>query len=218
MRGLNPREPRAQPTEPRREPVGEGRQSARGTGKAHSQLNASFERPSDHAVAGSFAAAAGVGTDSAASTSGASSAPADLMAATSATATGGELPSEGVHAPWPVVGSGGNEMNDMSVSEVVREEMGDMGHDPPSLMTTARDELGSIVPLTIKDKIWRGEYLELGCLLKNAPVQGDDTAFVLTGSGSTMRLQPRRRFFFPNRFAPYLSEATWIENKYQSLT
>ena len=75
-------------------------------------------------------------------------------------------------------------MNDMSVSEVVREEMGGMGHDTPSLMSTARDELGSIVPLTIKEKIWRGEYIELGCLLKNAPVQGDDTTMVLTVSGS----------------------------------
>ena len=53
------------------------------------------------------------------------------MAATSATATGGELQCEGVQAPWPVVGSGVIEMNDMSVSEVVRAEMGDMRHDPP---------------------------------------------------------------------------------------
>ena len=44
--------------------------SARRTGETHSQLNASDERPSDHAVAGSSGAAAGVGTDSAASTSG----------------------------------------------------------------------------------------------------------------------------------------------------
>ena len=43
--------------------------------------------------------------------------------------------------------------------------MGGMGHDTPALMSTARDELGSIVPLTIKEKIWRGEYIELGCLL-----------------------------------------------------
>ena len=59
-------------------------------------------------MAGSSGAAAGVGTDSAASTSGASRTPATLRAATSATATGGELESEGVHAPWPVVCSGVN--------------------------------------------------------------------------------------------------------------
>ena len=28
----------------------------------------------------------------------------------------------------------------------------------------------------------------------------------------------RANFRFPNRIALYLSEATWIENKYQSLT
>ena len=50
-------------------------------------------------MAGFFGAAAGVGTDSAASISGVLSAPAALRAATSATPTGGELQSEGVHAP-----------------------------------------------------------------------------------------------------------------------
>ena len=58
-------------------------------------------------------------------------------------------------------------------------------------MTNVRDELGSIVPLAIKDKIWRGEYVELGGLLESVPIQRNDSAMVLTVSGST--LQPQRK-------------------------
>ena len=58
-------------------------------------------------------------------------------------------------------------------------------------MTNVRNELGSIVPLAIKDKIWRDEYVELGGLLESVPIQRNDSAMVLTGSGST--LQPQRK-------------------------
>ncbi|XP_072163176.1 uncharacterized protein [Diadema setosum] len=104
----------------------------------------------------------------------------------------GEYPNEGLLVPWPTVTA--HKVNEMSLIEV--DEQGqslDTGFPKPPLMSTPREELGATVPISIKEKIWKGEFVDLGCLLKNALIQSDQTPVVLTYSGAALQLQPQRK-------------------------
>ena len=102
----------------------------------------------------------------------------------------GEYRNEGLLAPWPTVHNA-NEIP--AVEDGVQGQILDTGFPNPPLFATPREELGSTVPQSIKEKIWKGDFLELGCLFKNAPIQSDHTPMVLTFSGSTLQLQPQRK-------------------------
>ena len=66
-------------------------------------------------------------------------------------------------------------------------------YQQPSMLSCVCDELGGEVPGSIKDKIWRGEYIDLGLLLKKDVVQDPIQTFSLCSSGSSVMLRPQSK-------------------------
>lgn len=69
---------------------------------------------------------------------------------------------------------------------------------PPPLanspMACLCDDLGANVDMSIKEKIWRGEFIELGLLVKKEAAQLDEPAtFCLSPSGAGLTLKPQTR-------------------------
>ena len=68
----------------------------------------------------------------------------------------------------------------------------------PAMLSCVCDELGGEVPGTIKDKIWKGEFFELGRLLKRDSEARDDSGFQAlslcsSDSGSYLTLRPQSK-------------------------
>ena len=83
----------------------------------------------------------------------------------------------------PLVCAGNDTLNSIGGPEQA-QQVGLMINDPP-LLATPRELLGSAVPRALRDRIWKGEFVDLGALLKNVPVPDGSAPTVIALSGST---------------------------------
>ena len=90
--------------------------------------------------------------------------------------------------PWPVVCTDRDIVNLSTGSDIAQQ----VPVSAPLLCVTPREALGSTISRALQEKIWKSEFVELGSLLKNAPVSESNTPMVLTLSGATLQLQPHR--------------------------
>ena len=78
-------------------------------------------------------------------------------------------------------------------SHSASNEISLVNHIPESIPSIF-DPIGAHIPLKIKEKIWRGEFIHLGLLLKSAAVLGSDSTldgdFVLKGGALTVVKKP----------------------------
>ncbi|XP_041456574.1 uncharacterized protein LOC121408919 isoform X2 [Lytechinus variegatus] len=66
----------------------------------------------------------------------------------------------------------------------------------PDMLSCVCDELGGEVPSSVKEKIWKGEFVELGGLLKRESLSEEGSqlqAFSLCASGSALMLRPQSK-------------------------
>eukprot|EP00057_Strongylocentrotus_purpuratus_P007296 XP_011661770.1 PREDICTED: uncharacterized protein LOC105437170 [Strongylocentrotus purpuratus] len=102
----------------------------------------------------------------------------------------GPGPSASEYDSWPLV-CAGNETLNLNVGPEQAQQGGLMINDPP-VLATPREALGSAVPRALRDRIWKGEFVDLGALLKNVPVPDGSAPMVIALSGSTLQVQPQR--------------------------
>ena len=64
----------------------------------------------------------------------------------------------------------------------------------PPMLGCVCDELGADVAASVKDKIWRGEFVELGVLIRKDAGFGEESQeFCLTSAGSSLLLRPQSK-------------------------
>ena len=102
----------------------------------------------------------------------------------------GPGPSASEYDSRPLVCAGIDTLNSIGGPEQA-QQVGLMINAPP-LLATPREVLGSAVPRALRDRIWKGEFVDLGALLKNVPVPDGSAPTVIALSGSTLQVQPQR--------------------------
>ena len=65
----------------------------------------------------------------------------------------------------------------------------------PAMLSCVCDELGGEVPSSVRDRIWKGEFIELGILLKRDSALDDSglQSFSLCSAGSAVLLRPQSK-------------------------
>ncbi|XP_041464356.1 uncharacterized protein LOC121415240 [Lytechinus variegatus] len=116
--------------------------------------------------------------------------------------------SDTVGAPWPIVTPPGAAHSSEATHEIqapshppdtpvtlpIYDASGITPPTQPAMLSCVCDELGSEVPLGIKEKIWSGEYFDLGLLLKRDGAQLDSAqSFSLCSTGAAVVLRPHSK-------------------------
>ncbi|XP_072172309.1 uncharacterized protein [Diadema setosum] len=64
----------------------------------------------------------------------------------------------------------------------------------PLALSCVGDELGSVVPMSVKEKIWKGEFLDLGILLKSdVGSLSEEASFSLVQAGGSLQVRSASR-------------------------
>ncbi|XP_071485288.1 uncharacterized protein [Diadema antillarum] len=64
----------------------------------------------------------------------------------------------------------------------------------PQALSCVGDELGSVVPMSVKEKIWKGEFLDLGILLKSdVGSLSEEASFSLVQAGGSLQVRSASR-------------------------